>query len=63
MRAIDRVMRAYLQTHRVTDAQAALVRAELSEFIDGLLAGTDGVADPEPNQIKPSPGETPSQSR
>ena len=39
MKAIDRVMAAYIRTHQLTDEQAALVRQELTVFIDELLAG------------------------
>ena len=39
MKAIDRVMVAYGQTHQLTEAQTRLVRQELSAFIDELLAG------------------------
>jgi len=39
MKAIDRVMVAYGQTHQLTEAQTKLVRRELSAFIDELLAG------------------------
>jgi hypothetical protein len=37
MKAIDRVMRAYQSTRKLTEEEAARVRAELSEFIDQLL--------------------------
>jgi hypothetical protein len=39
MKAIDRVMRAYSRTHQLTEAQTAMVRQDLSAFIDELLAG------------------------
>jgi hypothetical protein len=38
MKAIDRVMRAYLMTHKLTDDEAARVRAELAKFIDDLMS-------------------------
>ena len=37
MRAIDRVMSAYLRTRKSTEEEAARVRAELSKFIDELM--------------------------
>ena len=40
MKAIDRVMIAYTRTHRLTEAQAIMVRKELSAFIDELLAAS-----------------------
>jgi hypothetical protein len=39
MRAIDRVMRAYSRTHRLTDEQHLQVRGELSKFIRELMLG------------------------
>jgi hypothetical protein len=39
MKAIDRVMAAYAQTHELTDEQAAMVRKELALFIDQFLHG------------------------
>jgi hypothetical protein len=39
MDAIDRVMRAYSQTHTLTDAQFRQVRIELSAFIRELMLG------------------------
>jgi hypothetical protein len=39
MKIIDRVMRAYERTHKLTEEQTDRVRAELSEFIDQLLLG------------------------
>ena len=39
MKAIDRVMHAYLSTHKLTDDEAARVRAELTKFIDDLMSG------------------------
>jgi hypothetical protein len=39
MKAIDRVMRAYLQTRSLTDEQEQQVRGELSSFIQELLLG------------------------
>jgi hypothetical protein len=38
MKAIDRVMRAYLSKRILTADQASRVRAELSKFIDELLS-------------------------
>ena len=38
MKAIDRVMKAYGRTHQLTEAQAVMVRKELSVFIEELLA-------------------------
>jgi hypothetical protein len=37
MKAIDRVMSAYLSTRKLTDEQAKRVRSELSKFIDDLI--------------------------
>jgi hypothetical protein len=39
MKAIDRVMNAYLRTRKSTEQEAARVRAELSKFIDELMLG------------------------
>jgi hypothetical protein len=39
MKAIDRVMRAYLSTHKLTEEEASHVKAELSKFIDDLMSG------------------------
>jgi hypothetical protein len=39
MKAIDRVMRAYLSSRKLTEDEAARVRAELSKFIDELMSG------------------------
>jgi hypothetical protein len=39
MKAIDRVMRAYLTTRKLTEDDALRVRAELSKFIDELMSG------------------------
>jgi hypothetical protein len=39
MKAIDRVMRAYLNTRKLTEDEALRVRAELSKFIDELMSG------------------------
>jgi len=39
MRAIDRVMRAYSRTHKLTDEQHQEVRGELSKFIRELMLG------------------------
>ena len=39
MRAIDRVMRAYSCTHKLTDEQHQQVRGELSKFIRELMLG------------------------
>ena len=36
-KAIDRVMAAYTKTHKLTVEQTALVRENLSKFIDELL--------------------------
>jgi hypothetical protein len=46
MKAIDRVMRAYLNTRKLTDDEALRVRAELSKFIDELMAGKTTRAPP-----------------
>jgi hypothetical protein len=51
MKAIDRVMKAYSEKHRLTDAQAALARDELSAFIHELRLGK---AEP-PIQNRPLP--------
>ncbi len=37
MKAVDRVMIAYCRPHRLTEAEAELLRKELSSFIDELL--------------------------
>jgi len=37
MRAVDRVMRAYTRTHKLTDEQHQQVRDELSKFIRELM--------------------------
>ena len=37
MGAVDRVMRAYEQKHKITEEQARIIRAEISKFIDELL--------------------------
>jgi TnpA family transposase len=37
MKAIDRVMAAYAKSHKLTDAQAEMVRRELSLFIDQFI--------------------------
>lgn len=39
MKAIDRVMNAYLSTRRLSDEQREFVRADLSKFIDDLKSG------------------------
>ena len=39
MGAVDRVMRAYEQKHKLSQEQARIVRAEVSRFIDELLSG------------------------
>jgi len=39
MKAIDRVMAAYHKAYKTTEDQTELVRAELSRFIEELLAG------------------------
>ena len=39
MKVIDRVMRAYLSTRKVTEGEAARIRAELTKFIDDLTIG------------------------
>ena len=39
MGAVDRVMRAYEQKHKITEEQARIIRAEISKFIDELLGG------------------------
>jgi hypothetical protein len=36
--AVDRVMRAYELKHKLTEEQAKPIRAEVSKFIDELLA-------------------------
>lgn len=38
MSAIDRIMRAYASKHELNPEQAALVRSELSGFIDELMS-------------------------
>jgi hypothetical protein len=45
MNAIDRVMRAYSNTHKLTDAQYEQVRVELSAFIRELAFGKPLAAD------------------
>jgi hypothetical protein len=45
MNAIDRVMRAYSKTHKLTDAQYEQVRVELSAFIRELALGEPLTAD------------------
>jgi hypothetical protein len=37
MKAIDRIMRAYLSTRNLTDDEASRVKAELVKFIDELM--------------------------
>jgi hypothetical protein len=44
MKAIERVMKAYLSTRKVSEEQTDLVRAHLTKFIDELLA----IKTPEP---------------
>jgi hypothetical protein len=39
MKPIDRVMNAYLKTRKLTEDEAARVKAELSRFIDELMFG------------------------
>lgn len=39
MSAIDRVMTAYTRKHTINEAQAVLVRAEISKFIQELSEG------------------------
>jgi hypothetical protein len=39
MSVVERVMRAYASKHQLTPPQAALVRLELSNFINDLLSG------------------------
>ena len=39
MKAIDRVMAAYHKAYKTTEDQTELVRAELSRFVEELLAG------------------------
>lgn len=39
MSAIERVMSAYTRKHRINEAQAELVRAEISKFIHQLSEG------------------------
>ena len=39
MKAIDRVMRAYLSSRKLTEDEAIRVRMELSKFIDDLMFG------------------------
>jgi hypothetical protein len=38
MKAIERVMKAYLSTRQLSAEQTALVRDQLTKFIDELLA-------------------------
>lgn len=40
MSAIERVMKAYTSKHHLNPEQAALVRSELSSFIDELMSGS-----------------------
>jgi hypothetical protein len=39
MKTVDRVLRAYERKHKLTEDQARVIRAELSKFIEELLAG------------------------
>jgi hypothetical protein len=39
MRVVDRVMRAYSRTHKLTDEQHQQVRGELAKFIRELMLG------------------------
>ena len=39
MKAIDRIMRAYLSTRNLTDDEVSRVKAELVKFIDELMIG------------------------
>jgi hypothetical protein len=39
MKTIDRIMKAYTKKYQLTDAQAALVRKELSIFIEEMQFG------------------------
>ena len=39
MSAIDRVMRAYASKHDLNPEQTAIVRSELSRFIEELMSG------------------------
>lgn len=39
MKAIDRVMLAYRKAHKLTEREDSAIRAQLSIFIDELLAG------------------------
>jgi hypothetical protein len=52
MKAIDRVMRAYLQTRSLTDEQQQQVRGELSSFIQDLLLGKQPASDTA-NDVRP----------
>jgi hypothetical protein len=38
MKAVERVMKAYLSTRKLSVEQTDLVRAQLTKFIDELLA-------------------------
>jgi hypothetical protein len=40
MKAVERVMKAYLSTRKLSVEQTDLVRAQLTKFIDELLAKT-----------------------
>ena len=57
MKAIDRVMRAYQRTRKLTDEDASLVRAELSKFIDELMLGKKStIAEPKNERSRPIKG-------
>jgi hypothetical protein len=38
MNTVNRVMRAYQRKHQITEDQAKIIRAEVSKFVDELLA-------------------------
>jgi hypothetical protein len=40
MKAVDRVKAAYAKAHKLTDEQTAIVRKEISDFIDQFLHGS-----------------------
>jgi len=53
VKAIDRVMNAYLKRRRLTGEQTARVRAELSGFIDDLMQGKIATEEPPVGPSKP----------
>jgi len=53
MKAIDRVMRAYVRTQSLTAEQTERVRAELSSFIDDLMRGKIAISEPAVGRSKP----------